>query len=66
MPHCWKSCVMTHIIFSLFQGRGKKHYETWINISYTSKNVWKNEARIFLLVDLRDFFSDLGSGDEKK
>ena len=24
------------------------------------------KARIFLLVDLWDFFSDLGSGDEKK
>ena len=24
------------------------------------------KARIFLLVDLREFFSDLGSGDEKK
>ena len=23
------------------------------------------KARIFLLVDLRDFFSDLGSGDKK-
>ena len=25
-----------------------------------------SETRILLLVDLRDFFSDLGSGDEKK
>ena len=25
-----------------------------------------HKARFFLLVDLRDFFSDLGSGDEKK
>ena len=24
------------------------------------------KARIFLLVDLRDFFSDLGSGGQKK
>ena len=24
------------------------------------------KARIFLLVDLREFFSDLGSGDKKK
>ena len=24
------------------------------------------KARLFLLVDLQDFFSDLGSGDEKK
>ena len=24
------------------------------------------KARFFLLVDLREFFSDLGSGDEKK
>ena len=27
------------------------------------KDVLHNRARIFLLVDLRDFFSDLGSGD---
>ena len=25
-----------------------------------------NKARIFLLVDLREFFSDLGSGERKK
>ena len=26
---------------------------------------YHNKARIFLLVDLREFFSDLGLGDEK-
>ena len=25
-----------------------------------------NKARIFLIVDLREFFSDLGSGERKK
>ena len=42
MPHCWESRVTTRIIFSLFQGRGRKHDETWIDISYTSKKVWEN------------------------
>ena len=27
---------------------------------------WSHKARIFLLVDFRDFFSDLGSGGRKK
>ena len=28
--------------------------------------MWQRKARIFLLVDLRDFLSDLGSGELKK
>ena len=30
------------------------------------KELREHEGQIFLLVDLREFFSDLGSGDEKK
>ena len=45
----------------------------WLKSVYRKSNsiILKNimiafQARIFLFVDLREFFTDLGSGDEKK
>ena len=35
-------------------------------VIYNRVDLHYNKARFFLLVDLREFFSDLGSGDEKK
>ena len=51
MPHCWKSNVTAHLIFKLLP-----------QSEYPNEKLCYQIRPEFLLVDFREFFSDLGPG----
>ena len=58
MPHCWKPHVLAQMFISISTTCNEE------TVPYHP--CWELMPEFFLLVDLREFFSDLGSGGRKK